>query len=154
MRNSAVQPLSVTLVFTSHEPSQLVFTPAPAPVLLPPVLPVEEFSALLKAERDHICLMFVEPGHRADPACLTSLETRVPFLDNDLVDFAQTVPVRLKLSDLEHVIRETLEVAALPAELVDRAPLDRRERGCPREIGDRRLDLARRASQRVRDQRE
>src|SRR4051812_7958128 len=40
MRNSAVQPLSVTFVFTSHDPSQLVFTPAPAPVLLPPVLPV------------------------------------------------------------------------------------------------------------------
>ena len=30
-----------------------------------------------------------------------SLETRVPFLDNDLVDFAQRVPVRLKLRDLE-----------------------------------------------------
>ena len=28
------------------------------------------------------------------------LETRVPFLDNDLVDFAQRVPVRLKLRDL------------------------------------------------------
>ena len=33
-----------------------------------------------------------------------SLETRVPFLDNDLVDFAQRVPVRLKLRDLEHVV--------------------------------------------------
>ena len=29
------------------------------------------------------------------------LETRVPFLDNDLVDFAQRVPVRLKLRDLD-----------------------------------------------------
>ena len=29
------------------------------------------------------------------------LETRVPFLDNDLVDFALRVPVRLKLRDLE-----------------------------------------------------
>ena len=29
------------------------------------------------------------------------LETRVPFLDNDLVDFAQRLPVRLKLRDLE-----------------------------------------------------
>ena len=28
------------------------------------------------------------------------LETRVPFLDNDLVDFAQTVPVNLKLGNL------------------------------------------------------
>jgi asparagine synthase (glutamine-hydrolysing) len=34
-----------------------------------------------------------------------SLETRVPFLDNDLVDFAQRLPMRLKLRDLEHVVR-------------------------------------------------
>jgi asparagine synthase (glutamine-hydrolysing) len=32
------------------------------------------------------------------------LETRVPFLDNDLADFAQRVPVRLKLRDLEQVV--------------------------------------------------
>ena len=34
-----------------------------------------------------------------------SLETRVPFLDNDLVDFAMQVPVSLKLKNLEAVIR-------------------------------------------------
>ncbi len=34
-----------------------------------------------------------------------SLETRVPFLDNDLVDFAQKVPVNLKLGNLQNVIR-------------------------------------------------
>jgi asparagine synthase (glutamine-hydrolysing) len=34
-----------------------------------------------------------------------SLESRVPFLDNDLVDFAQRVPVRLKLRDLKHVVQ-------------------------------------------------
>jgi asparagine synthase (glutamine-hydrolysing) len=34
-----------------------------------------------------------------------SLESRVPFLDNDLVDFAQRIPVRLKLRDLEHVVK-------------------------------------------------
>ncbi|MFZ5996233.1 MAG: asparagine synthase (glutamine-hydrolyzing) [Nitrospirota bacterium] len=34
-----------------------------------------------------------------------SLETRVPFLDNDLVDFAMKVPVRLKLKNLSEVIR-------------------------------------------------
>jgi asparagine synthase (glutamine-hydrolysing) len=33
------------------------------------------------------------------------LETRVPFLDNDLVDFAMKVPVRLKLGNLGEVIR-------------------------------------------------
>ena len=33
------------------------------------------------------------------------LETRVPFLDNDLVDFALQVPVRMKLGNLGEVIR-------------------------------------------------
>lgn len=33
------------------------------------------------------------------------LETRLPFLDNDLVDFAQRVPVRAKLGQLDAVIR-------------------------------------------------
>jgi len=32
------------------------------------------------------------------------LETRVPFLDNDLVDFAMKVPVRHKLRDLQKVV--------------------------------------------------
>ncbi|MGA3362634.1 MAG: asparagine synthase (glutamine-hydrolyzing) [Solirubrobacteraceae bacterium] len=34
-----------------------------------------------------------------------SLETRLPFLDNDLVDFAQQVPVGLKLGNLGEVVR-------------------------------------------------
>lgn len=34
-----------------------------------------------------------------------SLETRVPFLDNDLVDFAQHVPVAFKLGNLTEVVR-------------------------------------------------
>lgn len=34
-----------------------------------------------------------------------SLETRVPFLDNDLVDFAMKLPVRLKLRNLTEVVR-------------------------------------------------
>ena len=34
-----------------------------------------------------------------------SLETRVPFLDNDLVDFAQKIPVSLKLRNLNKVVR-------------------------------------------------
>jgi asparagine synthase (glutamine-hydrolysing) len=33
------------------------------------------------------------------------LETRVPFLDNDLVDFAMLVPARLKLGNLSEVVR-------------------------------------------------
>ncbi|WP_066425247.1 asparagine synthase (glutamine-hydrolyzing) [Anabaena sp. 4-3] len=34
-----------------------------------------------------------------------SLETRVPFLDNDLVDFAMKIPTRLKLGNLTEVVR-------------------------------------------------
>jgi asparagine synthase (glutamine-hydrolysing) len=34
-----------------------------------------------------------------------SLESRVPFLDNDLVDFAQRVPVGMKLGNLDSVVR-------------------------------------------------
>ncbi len=34
-----------------------------------------------------------------------SMETRVPFLDNDLVDFAMRVPVNLKLGNLAEVVR-------------------------------------------------
>jgi asparagine synthase (glutamine-hydrolysing) len=34
-----------------------------------------------------------------------SLENRVPFLDNDLVEFAQRLPVRLKLHDLGEIVR-------------------------------------------------
>lgn len=34
-----------------------------------------------------------------------SLETRVPFLDNDLVDFAQQVPVKLKLNKIDDIVR-------------------------------------------------
>ena len=35
------------------------------------------------------------------------LETRVPFLDNDLVDFSCRVPVGLKLGNLGAVLRLT-----------------------------------------------
>lgn len=34
-----------------------------------------------------------------------SLESRVPFLDNDLVEFAQKIPVNLKLGNLQEVVR-------------------------------------------------
>lgn len=34
-----------------------------------------------------------------------SLEERVPFLDNDLVDFAQRIPIHHKLANLEKIIR-------------------------------------------------
>jgi asparagine synthase (glutamine-hydrolysing) len=34
-----------------------------------------------------------------------SIESRVPFLDNDLVDFAMTCPVHLKLNNLSNVMR-------------------------------------------------
>ncbi len=34
-----------------------------------------------------------------------SLESRVPFLDNDLVDFAMQIPLRAKLRDLDQIIK-------------------------------------------------
>jgi len=34
-----------------------------------------------------------------------SLEARVPFLDNDLVDFAQRIPVRFKLKNIKEILR-------------------------------------------------
>ncbi|HEX2052748.1 MAG TPA: asparagine synthase (glutamine-hydrolyzing) [Actinomycetota bacterium] len=34
-----------------------------------------------------------------------SLETRLPFLDNDLVDFATKVPIRLKLRNIDQVVQ-------------------------------------------------
>ena len=34
-----------------------------------------------------------------------SLETRVPILDNDLVQFAMKIPVRLKLKNIDEIIR-------------------------------------------------
>jgi asparagine synthase (glutamine-hydrolysing) len=34
-----------------------------------------------------------------------SLETRVPFLDNDLVDFAMRIPVKYKLKNISNIIR-------------------------------------------------
>tara|TARA_B100001057_G_scaffold295301_1_gene295398 strand:- start:7500 stop:9506 length:2007 start_codon:yes stop_codon:yes gene_type:complete len=33
------------------------------------------------------------------------VETRVPFLDNDLVDFAQKIPIKYKLKDLKKIIK-------------------------------------------------
>jgi asparagine synthase (glutamine-hydrolysing) len=35
----------------------------------------------------------------------SSLETRVPFLDNDLVDFSMRIPVSYKLSQLQDIVR-------------------------------------------------
>lgn len=46
-------------------------------------------------------LLVVEDKH----SMAHGLETRVPFLDNDLVDFAMKVPVRLKLRNLTEVVR-------------------------------------------------
>ena len=34
-----------------------------------------------------------------------SIETRVPFLDNELVNFSQKIPVKYKLGNLEKVIK-------------------------------------------------
>lgn len=50
-----------------------------------------------------------------------SLETRVPFLDNDLVDLAMRIPVRRKLGNLEEIIRlDENEPGAKPARYFDK----------------------------------
>ncbi len=46
-------------------------------------------------------LLIVEDKH----SMAHGLENRVPFLDNDLVDFAMKVPVRLKLNNLTEIVR-------------------------------------------------
>jgi len=46
-------------------------------------------------------LLVVEDKH----SMAHGLETRLPFLDNDLVDFAMKVPVRLKLGNLTEIVR-------------------------------------------------
>ena len=47
----------------------------------------------------------------------------------------------LELADLEHVLGETIEVAALAAKLEDRIALGGGQRGGIAQIGDRDLDL-------------
>jgi 16S rRNA (uracil1498-N3)-methyltransferase len=48
--------------------------------VVPPVAPTRELSDVLKAPRDQLCLMFVEPAGERGVRCapLQSLETRVP----------------------------------------------------------------------------
>jgi asparagine synthase (glutamine-hydrolysing) len=68
----------------------------------PPTTPEEyvNYSLYLEAKTFLSGLLLVE-----DKLSMAhGLETRVPFLDNDLVEFAQRLPVRLKLRDLHHVV--------------------------------------------------
>ena len=60
----------------------------------------------------------------------------------------------LQLAHLEDVLGEAVEVAALAAEVEDRVTLGGAERGRVREIGKRRLDLAGRSAERMRDERQ
>jgi asparagine synthase (glutamine-hydrolysing) len=69
----------------------------------PPASPEEyvNYSLYLEARTFLAGLLLVE-----DKLSMAhSLETRVPYLDNDLVEFAQRLPVRLKLRNLEHVVQ-------------------------------------------------
>jgi asparagine synthase (glutamine-hydrolysing) len=49
------------------------------------------------------------------------METRVPFLDNDLVDFAMRIPVALKLGALEQPVRFDGGAAGQDQTLADRS---------------------------------
>src|SRR5207247_6320887 len=79
-----------------------VFTTALPDRLRAPATPEEylNYSLYLEAKTFLHGLLVVE-----DKLSMAhSLESRVPFLDNDLVDFAQRLPVRLKLRDLDHIV--------------------------------------------------
>lgn len=71
------------------------------------------------------------------------LENRVPFLDNDLVDFAVSVPVRFKLNDLAQAVRINENDLAKPQQSFQRTRdgkvLLRKsmERYIPREVTER-----------------
>lgn len=71
------------------------------------------------------------------------LENRVPFLDNDLVDFAMSVPVRFKLNDLAQAVRINENDLAKPQQSFQRTRdgkvLLRKamERYIPREVTER-----------------
>jgi asparagine synthase (glutamine-hydrolysing) len=75
---------------------------AAMPDTSPPTTPEEyvNYSLSLEAKTFLHGLLVVEDKL----AMAHGLETRVPFLDNDLVDFALSLPVRLKLRDLAHVV--------------------------------------------------
>jgi asparagine synthase (glutamine-hydrolysing) len=67
-----------------------------------PATPVEYVNASLHLEARTFLhgLLLVE-----DKLSMAhSVESRVPFLDNDLVEFAMRVPVRLKLRDLDRIV--------------------------------------------------
>src|SRR5205823_712710 len=66
--------------------------------------------------------------------------------------FVQAEVSGLELADLENVLGEAIEVAALSAQLQDRVALSRAESGCPRGVGDRSVDLGRGPPERVRDE--
>ena len=72
-----------------------------------------------------------------------SLETRVPFLDNDLVDFAMRMPVRMKLANLSEAVRVNENEAAFKTEKYFQRTRDGKlalrrvmSRHIPREITD------------------
>src|SRR5438552_6980099 len=92
--------------------------------------------------------------HELQAIALSLLDQRRDELGKVESAAIQPEASRFELPDLEDVVGESFEVAALPAKLIDRAALRRREGGCPREIRDSRLDLTRGPPQGVRDQSE
>ena len=141
------------LLSSWSDTSRLVPGASPLPTALNDVsqlMPAATFAQQMM----HLDLMFYLPDDvlvKVDRAAMAvSLETRTPFLDHRVVDFAATLPLRVKLRDKQSkwILRQLLD-RYVPREFVERpkmgfgVPLHDWLRGPLREWADAKLDPAR-----------
>jgi asparagine synthase (glutamine-hydrolysing) len=141
------------LLSSWSDTSRLVPGASPLPTAL------EDLSNLMPAatfaqQMMHLDLMFYLPDDvlvKVDRAAMAvSLETRTPFLDHRVVDFAANLPLRVKLRDKQSkwILRQLLD-RYVPRKFVERpkmgfgVPLHDWLRGPLREWADAKLDPAR-----------
>jgi asparagine synthase (glutamine-hydrolysing) len=138
------------LLSSWSDTSRLVPGAAPLPTALNDVsqlMPAATFAQQMM----HLDLMFYLPDDvlvKVDRAAMAvSLETRTPFLDHRVVDFAANLPLRVKLRDKQSkwILRQLLD-RYVPREFVERpkmgfgVPLHDWLRGPLREWADAKLD--------------
>jgi len=141
------------LLSSWSDTSRLVPGATPLPTTLNDVsqlMPAATFAQQMM----HLDLMFYLPDDvlvKVDRAAMAvSLETRTPFLDHRVVDFAANLPLRVKLRDKQSkwILRQLLD-RYVPRDFVERpkmgfgVPLHDWLRGPLREWADARLDPAR-----------